>query len=763
MPDSQRGPASHSSSQWPVVRLPVASLTAVTPPPKPSLWQRGASKIRAALDGIRRGDAPVLLKTLLRSYSELLFIENTWVGAIMFLMSWIIPPAGFSGLIAVLTAYGVARLLGMRQQFLSSGFYTYNPLLVGMGIGFALKFSWLMIVFVISASVITLLLTITLSTFFRHYLGLPVLSLPFVIASSAAYFASLKYPELQHFSPWQLPGPPTEGGFDPSFGNFKLPPPPLEYTFPMGIRGFFRSMGAILFIPSVMAGVTHATLIFIRSRILLALAVMGYFVGTSLRAAMLGSWQKAFEDVNGFNFALISMAIGGVFLIPSLRSFLVATLAVGASALLIDALQVVLSGHNLPIYTLPFNLVTLSFLYAASAAGYPEIAVQMGSTPEETLDASLARRNRFQGDVRSIRLPFFGSWTVWQAFNDEWTHKGPWQYAYDFVITDEQGRTYSGEGGELTDFYCYRKPVLAPIRGRVVHVENDLPDNPINHFNEDHNWGNYLVILDSRGFHVEISHFAAGSIRVKPGDWVVPGAILGLCGNSGYSPQPHIHIQAQLGELPSGGTIPFSFVSFIDDAGFHANGLPHKGTAIHATPVDPQLDALTDFCLNEWYDYELSIRGKVIATQRLEVQMALDGTFYFSTPRGQLFFGKEEGTFYFYRLVGNDPILRLLFLSLPRLPLTFEEGMTWEDALPISVATSGVKRILALVAASVWPKLARIDVHMSFSRRNVIETHVTSQTLQVDRTCQVQFGQSKGFALVSSGDIVLRRAAYGAN
>ena len=761
MPEPQHGPTSHSSALWPVASLLGTSPGSAPPPEqKPGLWQMAVAKYRSVFQTIRRGDAPVLVKTLLRSHSELLFLESKSLGAILFAVSWFNPQAGLSGLIAVLTAYGVARLLGMGQQFLASGFYTYNPLLVGIGIGMALKFSWLMMVFVISASVITTILTITMSTALRHYLGLPVLSLPFVIASAGAYYASLKYPSLLHAVPWAVPGPAVLGGVELPGGPGLSP---FEYVFPMGIRGFFRSLGAILFMPSVMAGITHSVLICIRSRILFFLAVSGYFVGTSLRAAMLGSWESAFADINGFNFALISMAIGGVFLVPSIRSYVVATLAVGTSALMIDALQVILSGYSVPIYTLPFNLVTLSFLYAARSAGYPELVWQMGSTPEETLDASLARRNRFHGEVRTIRLPFFGTWTVWQGFNDQWTHKGPWRYAYDFVITDEEGRTYSGEGGELSEFFCYRKPVLSPIRGRVVHVENDLPDNLIGQYDEDHNWGNYLVIHDPRGFHVEISHFATGSIRVKPGDWVVPGMVLGLCGNSGYSPQPHIHVQVQLGEFPSGGTIPFSFVAFIDEDGFHANGLPTKGSSIHATPVDVQLDALTNFCLNEWYDYELTMNGQAVSTTRLVVRMGLDGTFYFETRRGQLYFGKEDGTFYFYRLVGQDEVLRLMFLAMPRLPLSYEEGMAWEDALPISVAVQGLKRVLALVGASVWSPLSRIQAHMTFAARHRIETHVSSAVLGLNIDSQVEFGQSKGMAVIKVGSATLRRIDHGTN
>ena len=53
---------------------------------------------------------------------------------------------------------------------------------------------------------------------------------------------------------------------------------------------------------------------------------------------------------------------------------------------------------------------------------------------------------------------------------------------------------------------------------------------------------------------------------MNQGDQIEWLALIGRCGNSGYSPQPHIHIQAQLTPEIGAATIPFSFVNLrMDD------------------------------------------------------------------------------------------------------------------------------------------------------------------------------------------------------
>ena len=42
-----------------------------------------------------------------------------------------------------------------------------------------------------------------------------------------------------------------------------------------------------------------------------------------------------------------------------------------------------------------------------------------------------------------------------------------------------------------------------------------------------------------------LAHFKQGSIRVKVGDKVKKGQVLGLCGNSGHSSEPHLHYHLQ--------------------------------------------------------------------------------------------------------------------------------------------------------------------------------------------------------------------------
>ena len=77
-------------------------------------------------------------------------------------------------------------------------------------------------------------------------------------------------------------------------------------------------------------------------------------------------------------------------------------------------------------------------------------------------------------------------------------------------------------------------------------------------------------------------HFAHRTIRVQEGQWVERGALLGLCGNSGYSAQPHIHVQVQTDARIGALTLPFSFVSYRHGDIYHANDLPRESDDVRA-------------------------------------------------------------------------------------------------------------------------------------------------------------------------------------
>ena len=644
---------------------------------------------------------------IVRSYAEVFFLSKTAVGFVLVvgtLLNWRV---GAAGLLAVAAAYACARLAHMDARCLQSGYYTYNPLLVGLSLGATLQWSGLTAIIIAISGAMTFLLTAGMVHALRYYLNLPTLSLPFVVASTIIHLALLKYSNLaietHQVAPWLLD----------------------DFGLPFIITGFFKSLGAIVFIPSVLVGSIFATLLFVRSRILFSLAVAGYYLGTGLRGAMLGSAEQAFTDLYSFNFILIAMAIGGVFLVPSWHSVLLAGAATTVAMIFIDALQVFGHYFVLRAYTLPFNLVTLGVIYALAVNSYPGIARYIGATPEETLENDLVRKQRFHDMTQALYLPFKGAWNVWQGFDDEWTHKGPWRYAYDFVINDERGATHRGDGSRLSDYYCFRKPVHSPCSGRVTKVVDFLPDNALGRVDKANNWGNHIVIHDDRGFYVELSHFAQETIQVRVGERVEVGQLLGLCGNSGYSPQPHLHVHVQVAEAVGSATLPFIFARYTSDGEFHSDGLPQRGQHAEPAAVAESLNAATDFLLGDVWQLDVLRGGIKTGELTLTVQMAVDGTLYFDAPgEGKLYFGKHHGTFYFYRLDGNSELLSLIFSSLPRLPLATGDNLTWQDVVPIGVVTSAWRRALALVAAPFVPQMAWATTRHRFCSSTEIETSI---------------------------------------
>jgi len=701
-------------------------------PRRPSPGAAAAHQVRRHLDA------------LLDSYSEVLFLKGWKLGTAIMVVTLFAPNVGLSGMAAVLAAYAFARFIHMDPVFLESGFYTYNPLLVGLSLGYLFRLTPLTLFFVVIAGIGAFILTHGLFSASWYYLRLPVLSLPFVVVSSAAYLAAGTYTNLY------------VGSLYPESVAV------VETMIPLWLGGFFRALGAVFFVPSVMAGALIAAALFMCSRILVLLAIGGYYVGTLTLALLGGSPGHAFNDLNTFNFILIAMALGGVFLVPSLESYLLALIAVVTSTLLLSASEVFWSQWGVPVFALPFNVVTLGFLYALKVVEHPLLATEAG-TPEEVLDEHLTGALRFPGSTRSLALPFAGTWTVWQAFDGPWTHQGPWRYAYDFVVTDSNGETHRGDGALMEEYLAFRKPVLSPIRGRVVQVVDAHPDNPIGVTDRTNNWGNLVVLRSERGFFVEISHFAEGSIRVREGEWVERGVLLGLCGNSGYSPQPHIHIQVQATEQVGAPTLPFSFVTYHVDGTFYADDTPEVGARVEPLSVERGLQNRVGFVLDEVYRFRVEgcDRERFLASDggmlELTVRMAPDGTFYLESGRGRLYFGSRDGTFYFYRMEGDDPCLRAFFLALPRLPLAFRRNLRWSDHVPAGTVTWGMRRELVRLARSVVPRLGTVTVDLEFPEERRIVGRVRSGLLRREWKTQVMLHPFRAFQSVRVGNLIMER------
>ncbi|MCD4782828.1 MAG: urea transporter [Candidatus Eremiobacteraeota bacterium] len=679
---------------------------------------------------------------IFKSYSEIFFLRSRTVGILLFLTTLLNPHLAISGIISVLAAYIFARLINMDQKFVNSGFYTYNPLLTGLAIGYLFRINLLTVFFIMSAGILTFILTVMLSSLFSTYFKLPILSLPFTLISSVTYLASSKYTNL--FVTGLYPN------LTPGILFF-------ENYFPFWLAGYFRSLGTIFFLPYVIPGIILAVAILSSSRILFLLTILGYYTGTIFTGMLMGSYHNAFMDINHFNYILIAMAIGGIFLIPSIKSYILAIIAVAVSTLLVKSMEVFWLNYGIPGFTLPFNLVTLSLIYVLGLVNYPMVAKLIKSTPEETLDQYLSNLGRYGGTKRTLSLPFSGKWMVWQAFDGRWTHKGSLKYAYDFIITDDQDKSHNNNGTNLTDYYSFHKPVLSPVRGRVAKVVNSLPDNPIGQVDRTHVWGNSVIIEDERGFYVAISHLSRDLIKVREGDWVERGTLLGSCGNSGYSPQPHIHIQAQVSIEIGSSTLPFSFVSYSTETRFYDNDLPTENTAVESLYQDKCLDIITSFMLDDRLTYNVIKDGQKTGEITIIIKSAPDGTFYMDSGKGKLYFGKYEGTFYIYSYEGRDENLKSIFLALPKLPLAYKDGLKWEDRIPVDIVATGFKKRIVQFLSSVYGNLARTSCTFAFLNNKTIEGNVSARILNIEKKTRVELDDYVGFKSIKVDNLELRR------
>jgi hypothetical protein len=132
------------------------------------------------------------------------------------------------------------------------------------------------------------------------------------------------------------------------------------------------------------------------------------------------------------------------------------------------------------------------------------------------------------------------------------------RFAIDWVKAGADGRTFTGNAQDNKSYHAYVVDALAVADATVVAVKNGIPENvpgiasravPIT---LETIGGNYVVLDLGGGRFAFYAHLQPGSLRVKVGDRVRTGQVLGLVGNSGNSTEPHLHFHISNGISPLG-------------------------------------------------------------------------------------------------------------------------------------------------------------------------------------------------------------------
>ncbi len=157
-----------------------------------------------------------------------------------------------------------------------------------------------------------------------------------------------------------------------------------------------------------------------------------------------------------------------------------------------------------------------------------------------------------------LSLPFQGKWSVvWGGDTKELNHHHDvlnQRYAFDFLIRGPDGKTHSGGGRKNEDYYAFGRELFAPGDGIVTEVIDGVRDNVPGSVNPYSAFGNAVFIRHREHEVSVLVHFKQGTIRVRAGDRVAKGQLIGLCGNSGQSYEPHLHYHLQNTEVVQDGT-----------------------------------------------------------------------------------------------------------------------------------------------------------------------------------------------------------------
>lgn len=170
-----------------------------------------------------------------------------------------------------------------------------------------------------------------------------------------------------------------------------------------------------------------------------------------------------------------------------------------------------------------------------------------------------------------LDLPFRGRWRAEMSparrIPSHGTTLFGTSHAIDFVAVDVAGRSaprswrraFATEPPEI--FVGFGAEILAPVAGRVVAVHDGEEDHEARRSQlalvpyalgqagrarQGHHAlaGNHVVIEPGPGGPVVLlAHLRRGSVRVEAGERVRVGDVVGECGNSGNSTEPHVHVQ----------------------------------------------------------------------------------------------------------------------------------------------------------------------------------------------------------------------------
>jgi biotin carboxyl carrier protein len=143
------------------------------------------------------------------------------------------------------------------------------------------------------------------------------------------------------------------------------------------------------------------------------------------------------------------------------------------------------------------------------------------------------------------------------------------RYAIDWVEVYPDGKTFQGNEKENKSYKIYGAEIHSVADGVVTEIKDGLPQNVPNADTHavpitlETIGGNHVIVDIGGGRFAFYAHLQPGSPRVKVGDHVTTGQVLGLVGNTGNSSEPHLHFDiCDASSMLACEGLPYAFASF---------------------------------------------------------------------------------------------------------------------------------------------------------------------------------------------------------
>ena len=624
----------------------------------------------------------LFVDSILYSYAQIFFTNRRWFGAAVLASTMLMPRAGLLALLGVVLSNTMAAWLKFDTEKIRSGFYGFNGILLGAAASFYYEIDIFLFALILIFIIISFFVTAVLENHLAVAFNLPGLSLPFVLSIYIfiIFLSNYDFINLADASA-------NDAGYFSSL--------------PQLVIYYFKSMALIIFQPNIISGIIITAALLIFSRVLFTLSIVAFVLNYIFLGLILPGMKDNLIILSSFNSILTAFALGGSLIIPSRKSFFLVIVSTMMVVIFTGFFTRLLSGTYLPLLVLPFNFIVLTAIYSLKFRKDQTDLVLLyfkPGSPEENLYYHNQRKARFDKFKYVFpEFPFFGEWFINQAFEGEHTHKDEWKYAWDFVVVDEKQNQYSGSGDNLTDYFCYSLPAAAVLDGEVVKVIDTIPDNKIGDVNIRKNWGNTVILKHEYGLFSALSHLAADSVKVKEGEKIKKGDIIGKCGNSGRSQYPHIHFQFQTSDKLGDKTYEFPFAHYIANRNgrfeLMAFAYPAEGELVRNVEVHKSIKNAFMMRFGEKLKFEYEYKGET-KVEEWEIKINMNSDKYIESSEGDIVvIYQTDKVFYLTSYIGEKKsALYYFYLIALRVPLCYQQNLHWNDEYSIAHLPCGWAR-----------------------------------------------------------------------